>query len=82
MKPLNVIIIGAGLGGLACGIRLAAEGCRVKILEKNVFAGGSLGTSTINGFRFNIGAEYITAPLPIFVALIPDCIRFADIFGI
>ena len=56
MKPLNVIIIGAGLGGLACGIRLAAEGCRVKILEKNVFAGGSLGTSTINGFRFNIGA--------------------------
>lgn len=62
MKPLNVIIIGAGLGGLACGIRLAAEGCRVKILEKNVFAGGSLGTSTINGFRFNIGAEYITAP--------------------
>ena len=62
MRPLNVIIIGAGLSGLACGIRLAAEGCRVKILEKNSFAGGSLGTFEVNGFQFNTGAEIITAP--------------------
>ncbi|HQN62923.1 MAG TPA: phytoene desaturase family protein [Flexilinea sp.] len=62
MKPLNVIIIGAGLGGLACGIRLAVEGCKVKIFEKNLFAGGSLGSIRLKGFTFNTGAEYISAP--------------------
>jgi phytoene dehydrogenase-like protein len=62
MKPLNVIIIGAGLGGLACGIRLAVEGCKVKIFEKNHFAGGSLGSIRLKGFTFNTGRN-ISPPL-------------------
>ena len=35
MKNNNVLIIGAGIGGLAVGIRLAAEGFRVRSVEKN-----------------------------------------------
>lgn len=62
MKPIKVAVIGAGLGGLALGIRLAAEGCRVRIFEKNNFPGGSLGSLETLGFRFNFGAEFVTAP--------------------
>lgn len=62
MKPLRIIIIGSGLGGLAAGIRLAAEGYQVTIFEKTGLPGGCLKTEEINGFRFNNGAEIVTAP--------------------
>jgi phytoene desaturase len=62
MKPLRIVIIGSGLGGLAAGIRLVSEGYQVTILEKNTLPGGCLRTKEINGFRFNYGAEVITAP--------------------
>ena len=62
MKPLRIVIVGSGLGGLAVGIRLASEGYQVTILEKNASPGGCLRTKEINGFRFNYGAEIITAP--------------------
>lgn len=62
MKPLRIIIVGSGLGGLAAGIRLAAEGYQVTILEKTGIPGGCLKTEEINGFRFNNGAEIVTAP--------------------
>ena len=42
MKNNSVLIIGAGIGGLAVGIRLAAEGFRVRIIEKNQLPGGWL----------------------------------------
>ena len=47
MKSANVAVIGAGLGGLAVGIRLAAEGCRVRVFEKNGRVGGLLGADQI-----------------------------------
>ncbi len=62
MRFANVVIIGAGLGGLAVGIRLAAEGSHVQIFEKNERAGGCLASFERNGFIFNQGAEMITAP--------------------
>ena len=42
MKTHDVIIIGAGPAGLACGIRCAANGLSVAILEKNNSAGKKL----------------------------------------
>ncbi len=62
MKSANVAVIGAGLGGLAVGIRLAAEGCRVRVFEKNGRVGGLLGSTERGGFLFNLGAEIVTAP--------------------
>lgn len=62
MLSLSVVIIGAGLGGLVTGIRLASEGCRVRIFEKNEKAGGCLGSMTRNGFLINQGAGLVTAP--------------------
>jgi len=36
----DVIIIGAGMGGLSCGAWLAYKGMKVIVLEQNVQLGG------------------------------------------
>jgi phytoene desaturase (3,4-didehydrolycopene-forming) len=36
----SVIIVGAGVGGVATAARLAAAGCKVTVIEKNDFSGG------------------------------------------
>lgn len=36
----SVIVVGAGVGGVATAARLAAAGCKVTVLEKNGFSGG------------------------------------------
>ena len=41
---------------------MAAEGCRVRVFEKNGRVGGLLGSTERGGFLFNLGAEIVTAP--------------------
>lgn len=36
----SVIVVGAGVGGVATAARLAAAGCNVTVVEKNGFSGG------------------------------------------
>ena len=36
----GVIVVGAGVGGLACAIDLARSGCRVRVLEQRPQPGG------------------------------------------
>jgi all-trans-retinol 13,14-reductase len=55
----HVIIIGSGLGGLACGYILARNGYRVTVLEKNAQPGGCLQTFVRNGVKFETGMHYI-----------------------
>ncbi len=62
MKNNSVIVIGAGIGGLAAGIRLAAEGYRVRILEKNSRPGGQLCTTRIGDFVFPNAGSLLTMP--------------------
>lgn len=62
MKNNNVLIIGAGIGGLAVGIRLAAEGFRVRIIEKNLQPGGWLRTTRLGDVTFPNAGSLITMP--------------------
>ena len=55
-------IIGAGIGGIALGIRLANEGFKVTIFEKNSYPGGKLSELHQNGFRFDKGPSLFTMP--------------------
>ncbi len=55
-----IIIIGAGIGGLSAAIRLAAQGRRVLVLEKNAAVGGKMGEFRAEGFRWDIGPSVIT----------------------
>lgn len=62
MKNNNVLIIGAGIGGLAVGIRLAAEGFRVRIIEKNMKPGGWLQPTRIGEITFPNAGSLVTMP--------------------
>ena len=62
MKNNSVLIIGAGIGGLAAGIRLAAEGFRVRIVEKGTKPGGWLQPTRIGDIIFPNAGGLITMP--------------------
>jgi all-trans-retinol 13,14-reductase len=59
MEQYDAVIIGSGLGGLACGVILAKEGYRVCIIEKNKQIGGNLQTFTRDGVVFDSGVHYV-----------------------
>jgi diapolycopene oxygenase len=58
----NVIVVGAGLGGLATAIRLAVRGFPVTILEKNSHAGGKMDIVCDGGYTFDTGPSLLTMP--------------------
>lgn len=58
----TVGVIGAGIGGLALSIRLANQGFKVTIFEKNNYPGGKLSELNLNGFRFDKGPSLFTMP--------------------
>lgn len=56
----SVLIIGAGIGGLATALRLAKKGYRVEILEKNEQAGGRVNRISKDGFTFDTGPSFFS----------------------
>jgi phytoene desaturase len=60
VKKSPIVVIGAGLGGLAVAISLASKGYSVTILEKNEKAGGKLDEAFLGEFRFDIGPSLLT----------------------
>lgn len=60
--PADVVIVGAGLGGLAAAIRLAYAGYRVRLLEKNERVGGKMNIVEAAGYRFDTGPSLFTMP--------------------
>jgi phytoene desaturase len=57
-----IIIVGAGLGGLAAAIHLAVRGRRVVLLEKNEQVGGKLDLIVEAGYTFDTGPSLLTMP--------------------
>lgn len=58
----RIVIIGAGLGGLAAGCRLAALGHNVEILEKRPLVGGLAAPLQVSDFTVDAGPSAFTAP--------------------
>jgi len=58
----NVVIVGAGLGGLACALRLAGTGRQVTVLERTDGPGGRMGQLAVDGYRFDTGPTVLTMP--------------------
>lgn len=57
-----IVIIGAGVGGLACAARLAAAGHEVTVLEQAPVVGGKLGVHRTEGYTFDTGPSLLTMP--------------------
>ena len=62
MTRPDVVVIGAGAGGLAVSARLAARGHRVTIVEQSDRAGGKLARYERDGFVFDTGPSLFTLP--------------------
>jgi phytoene desaturase len=59
---MRVVVVGAGVGGLAAGIRLAHAGHRVTVLEQAGAAGGKCGRVERDGFVWDSGPSLLTMP--------------------
>jgi phytoene desaturase len=62
MKQKEVIIIGAGPGGLASAILLAASGVKVKVIERLPTVGGRTSSIESDGFKFDLGPTFFLYP--------------------
>lgn len=60
MTEAPVVVIGAGVGGLACAIELAARGIDVMVLERAHAPGGKMRTVEIDGQRIDAGPTVFT----------------------
>jgi phytoene desaturase len=60
-RPVAVVI-GAGFGGLAAGMRLAAKGYRVELMDRLETPGGRGTALQQDGYRFDLGPTIVTAP--------------------
>lgn len=64
----HVVVVGAGLGGLAAAATAAARGHRVTILDKNPWLGGKAAVLHLDApggggqFRFDMGPTILTVP--------------------
>jgi phytoene desaturase len=58
----NVLIIGAGPGGLATAIQLAAACLKVKNLERLPIIGGRTSTIEADGYKFDLGPTFFLYP--------------------
>lgn len=58
----HIIVIGAGVGGLAAATRLAAQGHTVTLFEQSAEVGGKLGVEEVDGFLFDTGPSLLTLP--------------------
>lgn len=54
---MRVIVIGAGISGLACALRLAERGVDVQVLEQSRRVGGVIASTKRNGFLFELGPQ-------------------------
>ena len=59
---MRVIVVGAGMGGLASAIQIAAAGHEVVVLERSHEIGGMVATLDLDGYRFDLGPTSITCP--------------------
>ena len=58
----DVVVVGAGMGGMAAAARLSVKGHRVTICEQGATYGGKLGSYRRDGFVFDTGPSLLTLP--------------------
>src|SRR5258707_298847 len=59
----SVIVIGAGIGGIAAAAHLAQQGIHVTVIEKNSHPGGRCDRFVRDGHRIDSGPTLLVMPL-------------------
>ncbi|HYN95701.1 MAG TPA: phytoene desaturase family protein [Pilimelia sp.] len=58
----RVVVVGAGLGGLAAALHLAGAGREVTVVEREAAPGGRAGRLSTGGYEFDTGPTVLTMP--------------------
>ncbi|MDX2847733.1 phytoene desaturase family protein [Streptomyces sp. PA03-3a] len=58
----HVVVVGAGLAGLAAALHLLGAGRRVTVLERAAVPGGRAGLLELQGYRIDTGPTVLTMP--------------------
>lgn len=59
IKPVDVVVIGSGMGALTAAADLCEKGATVGVLERYLIPGGSSGQFVRPGYHFDVGASMI-----------------------
>lgn len=69
---MNIVVIGAGVSGLASAARLASQGHNVTIFEKNNRIGGRMSQLKKDDFTFDMGPSIVMIP-EVYKAVFEEC---------
>ncbi|MFE7267614.1 phytoene desaturase family protein [Streptomyces sp. NPDC057592] len=58
----HVVVVGAGLSGLACALHLLGAGRRVTVIERDSGPGGRAGRVSLGGYEVDTGPTVLTMP--------------------
>ncbi|MET0741712.1 MAG: FAD-dependent oxidoreductase, partial [Candidatus Nanopelagicales bacterium] len=56
----RVVVVGAGISGIACARELADAGLPVQVCDRSDRIGGRMAVRTIEGRAVDVGASYFT----------------------
>jgi phytoene dehydrogenase-like protein len=69
-RDVRVIVVGAGIGGLACANALVRDGHAVTVLEREGAVGGRVRTTVRDGFRLDHGFQVLFTAYPVLSSLL------------
>lgn len=72
MPNKKVIVVGAGMAGLAAAFRLRQAGVQVAVLESSARVGGRISTDSRDGYLIERGAQLITSTYRNALALVKE----------
>ena len=78
----DVVVVGAGIGGLAAALALAARGASVHVLEAAEQPGGKAGMLEIDGVRVDTGPSVLTLPDVFAEVFARAGLRLDDVIGL
>ena len=64
MRGKQIVVIGAGIGGLTAGALLARRGYSVQVFDQAIVPGGCASTFQRQGFTFDVGATQVAGLEP------------------
>ncbi|MHA6793136.1 NAD(P)/FAD-dependent oxidoreductase [Pseudonocardia bannensis] len=67
---MSVVVVGAGLAGIACAVELRAAGVGVRVLDRADRVGGRMASKEMEGREVDYGAAYFTMRDPEFAEVV------------
>ena len=74
-SPVDVVVVGAGISGLAAARSLVSAGHSVKVLEKSRGVGGRMASRRRGDVRFDHGAQFFTTRSAEFSGLVDEAVE-------